>query len=96
MRGPPLRQAEAAVLAAGRARGAGGAGREAAWNHGEFVVAYPSLRPHLCLGGVYVRLLLEGLDQARRWALCAVSNEGVKLQTNVSGVHVCRPLPVPL
>lgn len=54
------------MLAAGRARGAGGAGREAAWNHGEFAVAYPSLRPHLCLGGVYVRLLLEGLDQARR------------------------------
>lgn len=53
------------MLAAGRARGAGGAGREAAWNHGEFGVAYPSLRPHLCLGGVYVRLLLEGLDQAR-------------------------------
>ncbi|KAK9822709.1 hypothetical protein WJX81_005943 [Elliptochloris bilobata] len=56
-------QAEAAVLAAGRARGAGGAGREAAWNHGEFAVAYPSLGAHLCLGGVYVRLLLEGLDQ---------------------------------
>ena len=59
-------QAEAALLAAGRARGAGGgAGREAAWNHGEFAVAYPSLAAHLCLGGVYVRLLLEGLDQAR-------------------------------
>ena len=59
-------QAEAAVLAADRARGAGGAGRGAAWNHGEFRVAYASLAPHLCLGGVYVRLLLEGLDQVPR------------------------------
>jgi len=68
-------QAEAAVLAADRARGAGGAGRGAAWNHGEFRVAYASLAPHLCLGGVYVRLLLEGLDQVTR-AQCRRRAEG--------------------
>ena len=37
-----------------------GAGARPSWNWEEFAVAYPSLRQHLCIGGVYPRLLLEG------------------------------------
>ena len=33
-----------------------------AWNYSEFRVTYASLAPHLCVGGIYVRLLLEGSD----------------------------------
>jgi DnaJ family protein C protein 13 len=48
-----LRAADAGSLAA--AGGGGGL----SWNHAEFRVAYPSLEKHLCIGGIYVRLLLE-------------------------------------
>ena len=34
-----------------------------AWNHAEFRVTYPSLSRHLCLAGIYIQLLLEGIDQ---------------------------------
>lgn len=44
-------------------RVAEGAGQGLCWNAGEFKVAYPSLTPQLCIGGVYVRLLLDGIDQ---------------------------------
>ncbi|KAF5838736.1 hypothetical protein DUNSADRAFT_2280 [Dunaliella salina] len=35
-----------------------------AWNFSEFEVVYPSLQQHLCVGGIYVRLLLDGADSA--------------------------------
>lgn len=44
---------------------ADGAGRWPAWNAGEFRVRYASLAPQLCVAGIYVKLLLDGLDQAR-------------------------------
>ena len=57
-------QAEEAALAAGRARTASKAGgARCVWNHAEFRVDYPSLAKELCVGDVYIKLLLEGLDQ---------------------------------
>jgi len=53
---------EEAGLSARRARVAHGGGAWPAWNWQEFAVPYPSLSAQLCVGGVYVRLLLEGRD----------------------------------
>jgi hypothetical protein len=39
-----------------------GGGGWPSWNWSEFGVAYPSTNSQLCIGGVYVRLLLEGGD----------------------------------
>lgn len=47
-----------------------GSSARPAWNHAEFAVAYPSLARHLCIGGIYVRLLLEGHDTGGCWLLC--------------------------
>lgn len=44
-------------------RVAEGAAPRLAWNAAEFDVQYPSLASQLCIGGVYVRLLLDGADQ---------------------------------
>lgn len=41
-----------------------GAGTWPSWNHAEFTVVYPSLARHMAIGGVYVRLLLEGADES--------------------------------
>lgn len=55
---------EHAALAAARQRTATQTGDapHPSWNYAEFSVSYPSLAKHLNIGGVYVRLLLEGLD----------------------------------
>ncbi|KAG2494521.1 hypothetical protein HYH03_007288 [Edaphochlamys debaryana] len=42
----------------------GGASARLGWLHEEFSVAYRSLGGHTAVGGVYVRLLLEGADTA--------------------------------
>lgn len=39
------------------------------WNHDEFRVQYPSLRKHVCIGGIHIRLLLEGADTGERAAV---------------------------
>jgi DnaJ family protein C protein 13 len=39
-----------------------GGGGWPSWNWQEFNVNFPSLDNQLCIGGVYVRLLLEGGD----------------------------------
>ena len=39
-----------------------GSSQYPSWNYAEFRVQYPSLQPHLCMAGIYVRLLLEGAD----------------------------------
>lgn len=44
-------------------RVAEGAGQKLCWNAQEFRVGYPSLASQMCIGGVYVRLLLDGVDQ---------------------------------
>jgi DnaJ family protein C protein 13 len=45
-----------------------GGGGWPSWNYSEFGVAYPSTNSQLCIGGVYVRLLLEGGDPSvLRW-----------------------------
>lgn len=44
-----------------------GGGGWPSWNWEEFSVSYPSLGNQLCIGGVYVRLLLEGGDASKRW-----------------------------
>ena len=53
-------QTEEATLRLGRSRVAAGSGGRPTWNHAEFAVQYRSLANHLCIGGVYVRLLLDG------------------------------------
>ena len=40
-----------------------GSGGMPSWNHAEFRVRYPSLANQLSISGVYVKLLLDGLDQ---------------------------------
>lgn len=47
--------------------GVQGGGGWPSWNWEEFSVSYPSLSNQLCIGGVYVRLLLEGGD-ASGWS----------------------------
>ena len=42
-----------------------GGGGWPSWNWEEFRVSYPSLDNQLCIGGVYVRLLLEGGDASK-------------------------------
>ena len=56
-------QNEEGLWRQGRMRVAEGAGQGLCWNAGEFRVAYPSLTPQLCIGGVYIRFLLDGIDQ---------------------------------
>jgi DNAJ protein RME-8 N-terminal len=69
---------EESTLRLGRARVAEGAGSMPSWNHWEFSVSYPSLAKHLCVGGVYVKLLVHGRDQAspvrnpNPWSLLSV------------------------
>ena len=46
-----------------------GSGGMPSWNHGEFRVRYPSLTNHLSVSGVYVKQLLDGLDQVTRSGL---------------------------
>ncbi|KAF8069423.1 GRV2 [Scenedesmus sp. PABB004] len=55
---------ELAGLRAARTRVAKGGGGWPSWNWAEFSVRYPSTASQLCIGGVYVRLLLEGGDAA--------------------------------
>ena len=57
-------QAEESLLRQGRMRSADGSSNPPVWNHWEFRVHYSSLEQHLCLAGVYIRLLLEGVDKA--------------------------------
>ena len=57
------------ALRAGRTRVADGAGGRPTWNHAEFRVRYASLVHHLCIAGVYIKLLLDGLDQVMRPAV---------------------------
>lgn len=55
-------------------RVAEGAGQKLCWNAGEFRVGYPSLASQLCIGGVYVRLLLDGVDQVNKVILMSHGN----------------------
>ena len=56
-------------MAAGRARTATSAGTsQSVWNHAEFQVDYSCLAKELCIGDIYVKLLLEGLDQVGQQA----------------------------
>ena len=57
------RQAEENALRAGRTRVMDGSGGMPSWNHMEFRVRYPSLANQLAVSGMYVKLLLDGLDQ---------------------------------
>ena len=57
------RQAEENALRAGRTRVMDGSGGMPSWNHMEFRVRYPSLANQLAVSGIYVKLLLDGLDQ---------------------------------
>lgn len=56
---PPRLQAEETALHVGKAR-AGGA--SVCWNHEEFRAELPSLQRQLAVGGVHVKLLLDGAD----------------------------------
>lgn len=55
--------AEEQALRLGRIKVADRSGGRPSWNHWEFFVSYPSLARTLCVGGVYLRLLLEGAGQ---------------------------------
>jgi hypothetical protein len=54
-----------AAAAAGGGAGGQAAGAALVWNYAEFRVTFPSLAKHTCIGGVYVRLLLDGADSGR-------------------------------
>ena len=56
-------QAEENALRAGRTRVMDGSGGMPSWNHAEFRVRYASLARQLSVSGIYVKLLLDGLDQ---------------------------------
>jgi DnaJ family protein C protein 13 len=56
--------AEEAALRAGRAAAAAAGAPPPAWNASDFRVRYPSLEGHLAVGGVYLRLLLDGGEPA--------------------------------
>ena len=75
-------QTEEATLRLGRSRVAEGSGSAPAWNHAEFAVRYRSLESQLCVGGVYVKLLLDGLDKARP---AACSSPAVALASPLHG-----------
>eukprot|EP00210_Caulerpa_lentillifera_P007523 g7188.t1 len=55
--------AEEKDLTLGRARVAEGFGGYPSWNFKEFEVHYRSLERHLCIGGIYIKLLLENINQ---------------------------------
>ena len=59
-------QAEENALRAGRTRVMDGSGGLPSWNHMEFRVRYASLANQLAVSGIYVKLLLDGLDQVCR------------------------------
>ncbi|GIL47629.1 hypothetical protein Vafri_4396, partial [Volvox africanus] len=60
-----LEREEAGLRARRQQLGGGGGGRlQLGWNYEEFGVAYPSLAKHVVVGGIYIRLLLEGADTA--------------------------------
>ncbi|GIM04041.1 hypothetical protein Vretimale_8678, partial [Volvox reticuliferus] len=60
-----LEREEAGLRARRQQLGGGGGGRlHLGWNYEEFGVTYPSLVKHVVVGGIYVRLLLEGTDTA--------------------------------
>ena len=56
-------QAGEAVLRSGQQRVADGTGVLPSWNHQEFAVPYPSLEKQLCVGGIYIKLLVDGVDK---------------------------------
>ena len=58
-------QAEENALRAGRTRVMDGSGAMPSWNHAEFRVRYASLARQLSVSGIYVKLLLDGLDQVQ-------------------------------
>ena len=60
---PGLLQAEESALKAGRMQVADGKAEYPVWNHWEFRVSYRSLQQQLCIGGIYVKLLIDGLDK---------------------------------
>mmetsp|Transcript_48085 Transcript_48085/g.121362 ORF Transcript_48085/g.121362 Transcript_48085/m.121362 type:complete len:1147 (+) Transcript_48085:107-3547(+) len=57
-------EAEDAALRLGRQRVGQGAGQYPCWNYSEFRVIYNTLANELCIGGVYLRLLLDGLQES--------------------------------
>jgi len=42
-----------------------GSGGMPSWNHAEFRMRYSSLANELSVSGIYVKLLLDGLDQVQ-------------------------------
>lgn len=58
-------QAEESALKSGRTQVADGKAEYPVWNHWEFAVVYKSLAQQLCIGGIYVKLLMDGLDKVR-------------------------------
>jgi len=56
-------QTEEGALKAGRVQVADGGANYPVWNHWEYRVAYKSLSQQLMIGGIYVKLLMDGLDQ---------------------------------
>lgn len=58
-------ETELKELKTGKMKVADGSGGYPCWNHGEFRVEYQSLSRHLCIGGVFVKMLLEGVDKGQ-------------------------------
>lgn len=56
-------EAEEALLRLGRGRVSQGSGRYPSWNYSEFRVVYRSLAHHLCIAGVYLKILVDSAAQ---------------------------------
>lgn len=67
-------EAEEKDLMLGRTRVAEGFGGYPSWNFKEFEVHYKSLERYLCIGGIYVKLLLENMNQGDVTLRSAVMN----------------------
>lgn len=61
-------ESEQKDLKTGRTRVADGSGGYPCWNHVEFRVEYPTLQRNLCIGGVFVKMLLEGINNGGLFA----------------------------
>lgn len=56
-------KSEEKILTLGRTRVAEGSGGYPSWNYNEFSVKYQSISRFLCIGNIFIKLLLENVEQ---------------------------------
>ena len=66
-----------------------GSGGMPSWNHAEFRMRYSSLANQLSVSGIYVKLLLDGLDQVQspnsHWHIAYTSHVSYSVQQSYTG-----------